>query len=255
MDTALEISVNDGEYCLDSRVLAKRLGYEHHTVTRNIQRHRARLEARSILRQNVEKINRGRGRSEVYYLLNERQSLILVGSLKKGEEAEEWHDALVDAFLQARNRVNQMEAAQARSAQEQLPFNWLLHKRLKLFIAGTRLHPGSWCVFKEVACYAYLYPALIEAALPDGSVGRRWMAYVRQHPEKFDVTLIQSYGHRYPDKRGTVPANQYPNAWLAEFRLWFEETYLKEYLQHYVAPRVQALPQAGNQGLLPGAEQ
>lgn len=42
-------------------------------------------------------------------MLDERQSLILAGSLKKGVEADEWHDRLVDAFLDARNRIRELE--------------------------------------------------------------------------------------------------------------------------------------------------
>lgn len=105
------VEVN-GENRLDSRVLAAHLGYEHETVVRNIKRHQERLEAKSILRQNVGKTtsdSRGRGRPVSYYMLDERQCLILAGSLKKGIEADEWHDRLVDAFLAARNRIKELE--------------------------------------------------------------------------------------------------------------------------------------------------
>src|SRR6266487_6423318 len=58
--------------------------------------------------------SKGRGRPETYYLLTERQCLILAGSLKRGDEALEWQDALIDAFLQARNQVRELEARQTR---------------------------------------------------------------------------------------------------------------------------------------------
>src|SRR5690349_10206269 len=40
MDSTLEITVNQGEYCLDSRMLARRLGYEHKILLQAIRRHR-----------------------------------------------------------------------------------------------------------------------------------------------------------------------------------------------------------------------
>jgi hypothetical protein len=43
-------------------------------------------------------------------MLSERQCLILSGSLKKGVEADEWHDWLVDQFLQARARIRELES-------------------------------------------------------------------------------------------------------------------------------------------------
>jgi phage regulator Rha-like protein len=250
---ALEITAIDGEYCLDSRVLAKRLGYAHHTVTRNIQRHRARLEAKSILRHHVEKRTRGRGRAEAYYLLNERQCLILVGSLKKGEEAEEWHDTLVDAFLQARARVRQLEANQSPPAMAQRPVNDLWYQRKRLFHARTRLNAGYWCIYGELLGMVEHYPVLILNALPDGSVGYWWMEYVRQHPEQFHLSLIKTYEHWYPDKRRKVPANQYPYAWLGAFRLWFDQTYLVKHYPAYLKSRQLAESETEKLQALPGA--
>src|SRR5579859_4720875 len=158
MSQALEIVVTDGEYLVDSRLLAHRLGYEHETVVRNISRHKARLERKSILRQIVGKTTsdvRGRGRPEISYLLNERQCLILTGSLKKGEEADEWHDWLVDAFLQARERVKQLEAQNHQQRSPAPRINSLWEHRLDLFNRYTRIPDGYWCVFNVVAAYCW----------------------------------------------------------------------------------------------------
>src|SRR5919197_667547 len=101
MTTDLAIALVEGVYRIDSRLLAERLGYDHKVVLQSIRRHKARLEARSVLLQNEAKPLKGSsgGRPELFYLLDERQCLILAGSLKKGTEADEWHDRLVDAFL------------------------------------------------------------------------------------------------------------------------------------------------------------
>lgn len=104
------VEVN-GENRIDSRVLATQLNYEHKIVLQSIRRHKDRLEAKSVLLQNEAKPVKGSsgGRPETFYMLDERQSLILAGSLKKGVEADEWHDRLVDAFIAARNRIKELE--------------------------------------------------------------------------------------------------------------------------------------------------
>ena len=68
MTTDLEIVLVEGEHRLDSRLFARYLGYEHETVARNIARHKARLEKKSVLRQIVGKPPKGSlgGRPETY---------------------------------------------------------------------------------------------------------------------------------------------------------------------------------------------
>jgi phage regulator Rha-like protein len=115
MSLDLEIVPVDGDCLLDSRLLARYLGYAHETVLRNITRHKARLEQKSFLRQFVGKTTtdeRGRGRPEGYYLLDQRQCLLLTGSLKKGDEVLDWQEALIDAFLRARARIRELESGQ-----------------------------------------------------------------------------------------------------------------------------------------------
>lgn len=110
MSELIVVSVN-GENRIDSRVLATQLNYDHKVVLQSIRRHKNRLEAKSVLLHNEAKPSKGSsgGRPETFYMLDERQSLILAGSLKKGVEADEWHDRLVDAFIDARNRIKELE--------------------------------------------------------------------------------------------------------------------------------------------------
>jgi phage regulator Rha-like protein len=121
----------NGENRIDSRVMAARLDYDHETVVRSIKRHQERLEAKSVLRHFVGKPKGPKGgRPETYYMLDERQCLILAGSLKKGAEADEWHDKLVDAFLTARKRVEELENQQSSKPRHQ--FNFKYQERLAL---------------------------------------------------------------------------------------------------------------------------
>lgn len=239
MDTALEITMNHGECCLDSRVLAKRLGYEHHTITRSIQRHKTRLETKSVVRQNVEKPSEGSqgGRPEVYYLLNERQCLILVGSLKKGEEAEEWHDALVDAFLQARERVRQLEG------QQHVPTS--IHTLTQRFRPRAlenmvRVPDGYFSVMGELFKHLYNVEALLnqsldEYAMIEVSVGQRWSRYAREV-----LGIPDQERHRYPhlcqnDRTEHVWA--YPTRYVDLFGKWLWVVYFPEQFPAYTLYR------------------
>ena len=51
MAQELEIVTMYGDYLIDSRVLAVRLGYEHKVLLQSIRRHKARLEAKSVVLQ------------------------------------------------------------------------------------------------------------------------------------------------------------------------------------------------------------
>ena len=230
MDTHLQIVSSNGALRIDSRILALQLGYDHKVVLQSIRRHKARLEAKSFLLQFEAKSTsdvRGRGRPEIYYTLDERQCLILTGSLKKGKEADEWHDRLVDAFLQARERVRQLESHQQRQS---VPINSLWQQRLDLFNRHTRIPDGYWCVFNVTAAYCWSQEFqgihLHEGAEPDISVGLLWRKYAREVLH-LDMSLVRKYPHHYPDKRGTQLANIYPNAWLGLFHDWFQRMYIR----------------------------
>ncbi len=146
MQTHLEIASSNGAFRIDSRVLAMQLGYEHKVVLQSIRRHRARLETRSAL-LHFEAVLKHEGYQgstrQTYYLLDERQCLILPGSLKKGKEADEWHDRLVDAFLQARERARQLEKQQSQQAPQPC-INSLWEKRALLFNQRTHIPARYW---------------------------------------------------------------------------------------------------------------
>ena len=260
MTTDLEIVLVEGEHRLDSRLFARYLGYEHETVARNIARHKARLEKKSVLRQIVGKPPKGSlgGRPETYYLLDKRQCLILTGSLKKGDEALEWQDNLIDAFLTAQERIRELEAGQPQSEPQASPqMNSLWQQRLEIFNRETRLPEGHWCVYGFVAGHCWMDEFrdvhLVEEALPDGSIGKRFCKHLRERG--FDLRLIKKYPHRYPDKRGVQWANIYPNDWLGEFWTWFHGRYLKYDYPEYLKTHTRALQVPTQRRQLPGHSQ
>jgi phage regulator Rha-like protein len=262
MKTPLEIVLVEREHCLDSRLLAKQLGYDHKVVLQSIRRHKARLEAKSALLQNEAALKHegyhGATR-QTYYMLTERQCLILAGSLKKGDGALEWQDTLIDAFLQARNRVRELETQQqpATPPAPVAQINSLWQERLERFNRETCIPAGYWCIFGMVAGFCWtdefrgVY--LIDEALPDGSIGLRWCQHLRERG--FDMRQVKKYPHRYPDKRGIQQANIYPNDWLGAFWTWFHGQYLKYDYPEYLRTHTRALQSPAQRQLPPGSSQ
>lgn len=64
--TELEIVCQDGKWLMDSRVLAARQGYDHKVVLQSIRRHKARLEAKSLLLQNEAAVKTPQSRGTKY---------------------------------------------------------------------------------------------------------------------------------------------------------------------------------------------
>jgi phage regulator Rha-like protein len=177
------------EHRMDSRVLATRLGYEHKVLLQSIRRHRARLEAKSALLQfeAVLKHETYQGSThQTYYMLNERQCLILTGSLKKGIEAEEWHDALVDAFLQERQRATQLE-----TRLELLQCSPSIHAltdamRARAMENVNNVPEGYFSVMGELFKHLYNLEAIVNHAIDDEamieiSVGQIWSSLCTRH--------------------------------------------------------------------------
>jgi hypothetical protein len=119
----------------------------------------------------------------MYYLLNERQCLILAGSLKKGVHADEWHDKLVDAFLCERQKACALEAQSRPPVPSVRTFTDTFHPR-----ALENLHrvpDGYFSVMGELFKHLYNLEALFnrsldEHAMIEISVGLRWSKYARE---------------------------------------------------------------------------
>lgn len=246
MSQAIEIVLADGEYRLDSRLLAQQLGYDHKVLLQSIRRHRARLEAKAALLQNeaVLKHQTYRGTTrQSYYLLDERQCLILAGSLKKGQEADEWHDTLVDAFLQARERVRQLEQAGANPPPSAIhTLTDALRSRALSNLASVP--EGYFSVMGELFKHLYNLEALIghaidENAMIEISVGQLWSTYAREVLHVPDCDRC-TYPHRCPDGR-TVQAYAYPLHYETAFSNWIWYDYFPRHFpayQRYRAHRV-----------------
>lgn len=231
---ALAIVEQDGKFLLDSRVLAKQLGYEHKALIRNIHRNKTRIEAKSVLRQFDAKPSKGSmgGRPEAYYMLTERQCLILTGSLKKGVEADEWHDRLVDEFLAARAMVKQLQKQLPTQPQVELfPLQEMMHDQaLKNW---NRVSAGSFGVLTEMYSVMVILTGkgymLPERSKPDGSVGKVWRRYAKEH---YGIDPTGRYD--YLDEMDRVwPSFTYALEHVRAFRDFLQDVYFIEYYPKY----------------------
>ena len=229
----------EGEHRIDSRLLARELGYDHKVVLQSIRRHRARLEAKSVLLQNEAKPLKGSsgGRPETYYLLDERQCLILAGSLKKGEEADEWHDRLVDAFLQARERVRLLEAKQQQPSPPSPPLHTLTDALRPRALENLGNVPdGYFSVMGELFKHLYNLEAVVDHALDEQalieiSVGQLWSTYARDTLGIPDQAR-RTYPHRTPQGH-IVQAWAYPIQYVNIFATWLWNDYFPNHFPAY----------------------
>lgn len=115
--------------------------------------------------------------------------------------------------------------------------NSLLIERMRLFRRHTKIPPIKFSTFEEIAMPFFQFEQegyqLPDGAVPDISVGRCWCKYARE-TLLYDMSLVESYLHHYPDKRGAQWANVYPIEWLPEFRKWFYTIYLPENFPSYL---------------------
>jgi phage regulator Rha-like protein len=236
MTQELTIIQVKGEHRIDSRLLARELGYDHKVVLQSIRRHRARLEAKSsLLHFEAVKKRTTRGATrETYYLLDERQCLILAGSLKKGEEADEWHDRLVDAFLQARERVRLLEAERQQPSPPLHTLTDALRPRALENLGNVP--EGYFSVMGELFKHLYNLEAVVDHALDEQalieiSVGQLWSTYARDTLGIPDQAR-RAYPHRTPQGH-IVQAWAYPIQYVNIFANWLWNDYFPNHFPAY----------------------
>ena len=241
----------EGERRIDSRIVAKGIHVQHDNLMQTINKYRPGVEKYGILLFETGKIKK-RGRPEQYVLLNKEQFGYLLMFVRVTETVRAYREDVYDKFL-AYERIQQGMPVQPLPAPAIPAINSLWEQRLIDFNRKTHLPTGYWSVFGMVAghCWADEFRGvhLVEEALPDGSIGKRWCQYLRS--QSYDMGLIKKYLHHYPDKRGTQPANIYPNEWLGAFWTWFHGTYLTVYYPNYLKTHTLALPDAQEKKVLP----
>jgi phage antirepressor YoqD-like protein len=96
------INQND-EYYVDSRIVAAGFGIEHHSLCKSLQQRFIDLKSVNIS-DSVKP-----GRPGTYYLLTERQTMIIPSICKSTDKTFEFQCALVDAFLLAKKKLSEID--------------------------------------------------------------------------------------------------------------------------------------------------
>ena len=96
----------DGEYRVDTRVIAESLGVDHRSTFRLVNLYKSDFEEFGVLRFEITKPPKGTagGRPEKYAILNEDQCYLLLTYSDNTAMAREAKKALVRAFSNARNQ-------------------------------------------------------------------------------------------------------------------------------------------------------
>ena len=228
-ENSLVVTQVNGEPRIDSRLIAKKLGIEHEVFIRTLRKYQDKFERMGILRFENGEI-KGRGQPEKYAMLSENQC-IFAGTLSRNtEQVVEFKYELTMKFDEYRKRQGEKFSP---------ILNLLWTERLKQFCEKTRIPNGYWCIFEQVANFCWKEEfrgvQLVEDALPDGGISRRWCRYARE-VLGWDTDHLPTYPHRYPpgDTRGIQQANIYPNSWLGTFNDWFQCVYIPTYWPEYL---------------------
>jgi hypothetical protein len=117
------------------------------------------------------------------------------------------------------------------------------YQRLLLDQKTNTVPNGYFSIFREVIplvgdleAAGYVLP---DNAVPDISVGLRWVAYLKT------INIVvqdvaRYYPHTYPDKRGVRDVYCYPESMLPAFRQWFREQYKTDHLYRYLKTKDKA---------------
>lgn len=210
----------EGVLVVDSRLIAARLGIEHESFLRTIKKYQTKIEQHfgqfrfeiGTVANSVGAVNQTK-----YALLTEAQATVLMTLSRNTYEVVECKIELVGAFEKAKQLLQNKQTS-----------NPYWYRRLKIFRAKTKIPLGYWCIFEEIITmvadlehYGYI---LKDGLIPDISVGKCWAFYLKSEGIKVE-TIVLNYPHYYPGRKEPVFAYIYPNAFLPQFKLWFEQTY------------------------------
>lgn len=109
-----------GNFVVDSRLIAERLGIEHRSLMRSIDKYLGRLQARNQVRFEIAVAERPQGgTSETRFAyLDERQSMLLMTYSRNTDQVLDCKDELVDAFAEAKKIIATVIPAQSDRIRE-----------------------------------------------------------------------------------------------------------------------------------------
>ena len=103
--TKIDVINKNGEFVVDSRLIADELGIEHEVFMRTVKKYETKIQQRfGIIRFENGKID-GRGRPEKYALLTEPQATTLMTFSRNTDQVVDCKLALVEAFEKAKSVI------------------------------------------------------------------------------------------------------------------------------------------------------
>ena len=133
---AIALTTTKTEARIDTRLLARGLGIQHHSLFEQVKDYKADFEGFGIVRFQTEEIQ-GRGRPERFALLNEDQAHLLLTYSRNTAKVRAHKVKLVQAFANARR------AAEIRQT-DYLPAHHLLQDAIKAADNGAPKGPHCY---------------------------------------------------------------------------------------------------------------
>ncbi len=133
---AIALTTTKTEARIDTRLLARGLGIQHHSLFEQVKDYKADFEGFGIVRFQTEEIQ-GRGRPERFALLNEDQAHLLLTYSRNTAKVRALKVKLVQAFANARR------AAEIRQT-DYLPAHHLLQDAIKAADNGAPKGPHCY---------------------------------------------------------------------------------------------------------------
>lgn len=240
MDTTLEVTLSEGEYRIDSRLVAKSLGIEHESFMRTISTYQAKIEELGVSRFEIGKPSKGTpgGRPVTYALLNEDQAIFLATLSRNTAQVVDFKLKLTKAFSEVRGRL-------AVSMNPPTTVHTLTERfRPRALENLLRVPDGHFSVMGELFKHLYnaeaqLNQSLDEHALIEISVGQRWSRYAREVLGIPDSERCK-YPHLCQNNR-TEHVWAYPLIYVDRFDKWLWVIYFPEQFPTYARYRAQYL--------------
>lgn len=114
VQSSIEVQDVAGELVVDSRLIAERLGIEHRSLLRTIEKYLDRLQAKNQVRFEIHmvKLPQGGTKQQKYAFLDERQATLLMTLSRNTDQVLDCKEALVDAFQKAKQIIRTVIPAQ-----------------------------------------------------------------------------------------------------------------------------------------------
>lgn len=163
MPGSLSVVEQDGILVVDSRLVAERLGIEHRSFMRTIDRYIDKIQALGVLRFEIAKPAEGSagGRPERYCLLSEPQSTFVMMLSRNTDMVVECKLNLTQAFERAKHLIRNVMPAQSEELCKLQLENDNMAMKLKVYEAQQK-------TLAAAGLMALTAPALVEAVLLPG---------------------------------------------------------------------------------------